>query len=153
MRSVRLPCSQHKQSGRLLPHFTKHLYISTYICCFRILLLRFMTSQVPRSLQRSRHLRAGMLRVAVLGFICCTINTAWAFCPNHCSGNGICGPGSTCTCQTGWTGADCSQRMCQRCRLCPSHCWRPFTRMLWLLLPQQVLAPSAWHGHKKRSEA
>jgi hypothetical protein len=41
-----------------------------------------------------------------------TIIAVAAACPNACSGNGICGAQSKCSCYQNWQGADCSLRTC-----------------------------------------
>jgi len=39
-------------------------------------------------------------------------SSAWAICPNDCSGHGDCSHSSHCTCYHNWVGADCGQRIC-----------------------------------------
>jgi len=39
-------------------------------------------------------------------------SSAWALCPNDCSGHGDCSHSSHCTCHHNWVGADCGQRIC-----------------------------------------
>lgn len=40
------------------------------------------------------------------------IGSAFAACPNGCSGNGVCGANDKCSCYQNWQGADCSLRTC-----------------------------------------
>jgi len=39
-------------------------------------------------------------------------SSAWAICPNDCSGHGDCSHSSHCSCYHNWVGADCGQRIC-----------------------------------------
>jgi len=48
------------------------------------------------------------MRTAVIFTLAAMANA----CPNACSGNGICGAQSKCSCYQNWQGADCSQRTC-----------------------------------------
>jgi len=41
-----------------------------------------------------------------------TLATVATACPNACSGNGICGAQSKCSCYQNWQAADCSERTC-----------------------------------------
>jgi len=40
------------------------------------------------------------------------VGTASAQCPNKCSGHGVCGAHSRCTCYANWQGYDCAERTC-----------------------------------------
>ena len=44
------------------------------------------------------------------------VMVAWAACPNHCNGHGLCWSGNTCWCDEGWRGgaADCSFQECPK---------------------------------------
>jgi hypothetical protein len=47
-----------------------------------------------------------------VALLLCVLETAEAFCPNGCSGNGLCGAADKCSCYAMYGGADCSLRMC-----------------------------------------
>lgn len=51
------------------------------------------------------------MRGSVLAFAA-GLGLAAAGCPNSCSGHGQCSQNDICTCNSMWTGADCSERIC-----------------------------------------
>jgi len=54
--------------------------------------------------------------IGLFGWSTCTYVitvTESTTCPNACSGNGVCGADGTCTCNAGWSGQACDQRMNQ----------------------------------------
>lgn len=52
------------------------------------------------------------------GFLLAAVQYVIAGCPNRCTGHGTCSKYSSCTCFAGWTGGDCSQRMCDAKFVC-----------------------------------
>ena len=44
--------------------------------------------------------------------LCLLLSSAWAGCPNSCSGHGACGSSDLCSCHRDFQGSDCSQRTC-----------------------------------------
>lgn len=52
-----------------------------------------------------------MVSYCLLGLLL-VVKTAWAECPNACSGHGTCGAFDECTCYANWQGGDCSLKTC-----------------------------------------
>jgi len=51
-------------------------------------------------------------QISLIVLVASIATTAYAKCPNECSGKGVCGENDLCKCYAGYTGLDCSGRLC-----------------------------------------
>ena len=51
-------------------------------------------------------------QISLIVLVASVATTAYAKCPNECSGKGVCGENDLCKCYAGYTGLDCSGRLC-----------------------------------------
>ena len=63
------------------------------------------------TLRRAKEFKM-LKQISLIVLVASIATTAYAKCPNECSGKGVCGENDLCKCYAGYTGLDCSGRLC-----------------------------------------
>ena len=88
------------------------------VCKYKVKKKIWVDYFVKNSITKKKKATCGVIPIKTYSFGCITDDRLknCVGCPNNCNNNGACSDG-VCTCYTGWTGYDCSQRapLYQKC--------------------------------------